>query len=293
MRRRPAPAAPSHFTPPLTVRWTPGGSKKVSDRLSHRADESDSADKPARLEAAAHALVRQLDGGRLPDSVAKKSSEWLLPGPCAHPSQTTCWTLLLAATAAAAADLLRRAATRCDAQALTAHPPLLPRCAELPRTLGAKGLLAVLETILRGLSSALALPPNAPRAYLLLPTILSHLGTVDHDEGLATAAGEPLKEGAAVAAYAVRSIQAIEWPAAALVPLATMMRDLTLPDAARRQLVHRITKRFDDVEPMQMPALVYQVRSSPSCNLPLSTSRSQPPDLHPPPLPCCPSGSDT
>ena len=128
---------------------------------------------------------------------------------------------------------------------------------ELSRTLGTRGLLAVLEAILAGLGGALCCPTrHDPR---LLPTILSHLGMVDHHEGLSTRAGEPLKDGAAVMAYALSAIEQTEWPATSLVPLATMLRDLTLSSAARRALVARFTARFAELDPTQMPALVYQV----------------------------------
>lgn len=183
-----------------------------SPRLLWYADGMDEAtaapDKAARLEAATLSLVRQLDSGTMPDSAAKKATEWVLP--------------------------------------------------ELSRTLGTRGLLAVLEAILAGLGGALSLP-NAPRSYAFLPTILSHLGMVDHHEGLSTRAGEPLKDGAAVMAYALSAIEQTEWPATSLVPLATMLRDLTLSSAARRALVARFTARFAELDPTQMPALVYQV----------------------------------
>ena len=105
----------------------------------------------------------------------------------------------------------------------------------------------------------LALPPNAPRAYAFLPTILSHLATVEHHEGLTTSAGDPLRDGAAITTHAIAAIEAAEWPVASLVPLATMLRDLSVPSATRRALVARFTSRFAEIDPTQMPAIVYQV----------------------------------
>ena len=133
-------------------------------------------------------------------------------------------------------------APRWDAQGLSAH-----------------GLLALVEAILSNLAAALTLPPTSPRAYLhLLPTALSLLGPMDHCELLA-ANGTTLADGAAVVAYAVAGLRSQPWAAPSLVPLATMLRDITLPEAARRELVLQLTGRFDELEPTQMPALVYQM----------------------------------
>ena len=139
-------------------------------------------------------------------------------------------------------DLCAMRAPRWDAQGLSAH-----------------GLLALVEAILSNLAAALTLPPTSPRAYLhLLPTALSLLGPMDHCELLA-ANGTTLADGAAVVAYAVAGLRSQPWAAPSLVPLATMLRDITLPEAARRELVLQLTGRFDELEPTQMPALVYQM----------------------------------
>ena len=167
------------------------------------------AQRGARLLAGALALVRQLDSDALPESAAKKASEWLLP--------------------------------------------------ELHH-LGTRGLLTVLDAILPNLSEALALPSSsAPRAYSLIPTALSHLRTVEPHDNLKTADGTPLQDGEAIVAHVVAALQAANWSEASLVPLATMLRDLNLPNTARRSLVLRFAKRFGDVEPLALPALVYQV----------------------------------
>jgi len=50
-----------------------------------------------------------------------------------------------------------------------------------------------------------------------------------------------------------------QWAAASLVPLATILRDINLPTPPRRKLVGKMSARLAEVEPTQMPALVYQL----------------------------------
>lgn len=102
------------------------------------------------------------------------------------------------------------------------------------------------------------LPPSSPRGYHLLPTVLSHC-SFDTAEGLAAADGRPLKDGASVTAYALQRLCAAPWAASSLVPLATMLRDLTLTPGARNQLVHKILSHLAQIEPTQLPALTYQL----------------------------------
>ena len=171
-------------------------------------DDAPAESKPARLEAAALALVRQLDGGSLSDGVAKKSCEW---------------------------------------------------CIGELQALGARQLVTLLETVLDGVGAALALPPASSRGYHLLPTILSHCSVVEAAEGLKTSGGKPLQDGAAVTSYALTKLQKAPWAAGSLVPLATMLRDLTLTPPQREKLVSKLLGRLSELDPNQLPALVYQL----------------------------------
>ena len=56
-----------------------------------------------------------------------------------------------------------------------------------------------------------------------------------------------------------RCVVRTPWAASSLVPLATMLRDINLPATPRRQLVEKMSRRLAEVEPTQMPALVYQL----------------------------------
>ena len=198
---RPRPPPPSATTRATSPHFT-------SFALRCTPDESDISTKPARLEAATLALVRQLDSGCLPDGVAKKSTEWFI--------------------------------------------------GEL-QVLSARQLVRVLEGILAGLSAALELPPASPRAYHLLPTILAHCSVVDAAAGLTTAQGRPLPDGHAIKSYALSILKAAPWAAGALVPLATMLRDLALPAPSRAMLVKKLLARLGELDPNQLPALVYQL----------------------------------
>jgi hypothetical protein len=127
------------------------------------------------------------------------------------------------------------------------------------QALGAQQLLRVLEAVLGGIGAALALPPSSLRGYHLLPTLLSHCSAVDASDGLTTADGRHLKDGAAVTDYALSKLRAAPWAASSLVPLATMLRDLTLTPPTRTQLVDKLLRKLRLLDATQLPALTYQL----------------------------------
>ena len=124
--------------------------------------------------------------------------------------------------------------------------------------LGTKALLGVLDAILGGLCAALEKPP-ALRSFHLLPTVVSLLATLDSCAPTTMADGRVVRDGASIATYALGCVLRTPWAAVSLVPLATMLRDINLPTEARSALVGKLTSRLGDLEPNQMPALVYQL----------------------------------
>ena len=62
-----------------------------------------------------------------------------------------------------------------------------------------------------------------------------------------------------IASYAFSRLQSTAWAPSSLVPLATMLRDLTLPLSTRRALVRSLYSCFSALDPNQMPALTYQL----------------------------------
>jgi len=127
------------------------------------------------------------------------------------------------------------------------------------QALGTRPLIALLDRVLGGLGAALKLP-TAPRSFHLLPTILSLLATLDGCAPTTMADGRTIvKDGDGIVAYALRTVLRTQWAAASLVPLATILRDINLPTPPRRKLVGKMSARLAEVEPTQMPALVYQL----------------------------------
>lgn len=158
-----------------------------------------------------------------------------------------------------------------------ASPPSpLPHCANTPpiahglpsappslhaqlQALGTQQLLSLLNAILDNLAATLRLP-TAPRSFHLLPSVVSLLGVLDAFAATTMSDGKTLvTDGATAAAYAHAALLRTPWAVSSLVPLATMLRDINLPTQARTALVAKLTSRLGELEPTQMPALVYQL----------------------------------
>ena len=76
---------------------------------------------------------------------------------------------------------------------------------------------------------------------------------------LCAADGTELPDGDAVVKYALGRLVKAPWPAAAMVTLATAVRDIEVPRAALGDLVVKMLRKLDELEPQALPALLYQL----------------------------------
>ena len=121
--------------------------------------------------------------------------------------------------------------------ALSSHA-LTPHAAQLDK-LEPRRLLALVESILTSLSATLRAGSDGTKPLALLPKALNVLSTLDK-VSLCAADGTELPDGDAGVKYALGRLVKAPWPAAAMVMLATVVRDIEVPRAALGDLVVKV-----------------------------------------------------